>query len=804
MCFMKRWITSLMAMTVCFGGLRAAAGEEVRLAVDGKTDMVIVQPSEATPVDDYAARTLAKYLNQMTGAEFQVIDPADVGETAHCIFVGLSNPARKRLGVDDPLSELGDEEHVCRTQGEDIFLYGEGIHGQLWAVVEFLENSLGWRWYTPIDDPVVPSKPTIVLEPFNRKKGFSFKCRQMQPLFNREFYYLHGMNMGWELKKGPPVLVSKIPTTCFTHSLMSYIPPSPGNRYANRFEWQDKKDYFKTNPEFFTLNKQGKRVPNKQLCLSNPALRKELTKNVLKDIDHARGKGWGKMYVTISAADTPGHFCYCDGCRALEKKYQSAGGPIIDYAIELCDILQKERPGVMVRIDAYRRSQTQKPPVLSERETLPENMIVCFEPIEDQYFADWWNHRAPMVQDTFNDLLGWSKITHNMMAWLYPSPWGTGMYMPVGNVQRIVNNMRLMHYAGVRWFFADHPFILYRSGFSELQRYLMFKLLKDIDCDTDAVIRDFTDHHYGAAGELMRRYIAELEQCRIDMELPPGIGEASYAVTYKSRDFTDRTFPYLTVENIHRWQTYFDQMEQLAADQPKALLHVRTERRELDMATLWKWLDLVKKYPEYFKDYKHHVNRIRTTDAALRRDNPKVKGMSNAVIEKFVFDIKVGGMNPPLPAQFDGIDPARIKQFLPVRHKGRPRMVEDPAAAFGHASVVAAPRYPLRVVFFQFDRSKRAATREITKDDIVPGEYRLYELGEIEITPDCRITFLGNGQTYLQLGVHLYEPGAENKWRAYASIKFEGKTYGGKSETDQVLVDRVILVSISKDQFEEQ
>jgi hypothetical protein len=34
-------------------------------------------------------------------------------------------------------------------------------------------------------------------------------------------------------------------------------------------------------------------------------------------------------------------------------------------------------------------------------------------------------------------------------------------------------------------------------------------------------------------------------------------------------------------------------------------------------------------------------------------------------------------------------------------------------------------------------------------------------------------------------------------------MKFDGPTYGGDGEQDQVLVDRVILISMSPDQFEE-
>ncbi len=43
-------------------------------------------------------------------------------------------------------------------------------------------------------------------------------------------------------------------------------------------------------------------------------------------------------------------------------------------------------------------------------------------------------------------------------------------------------------------------------------------------------------------------------------------------------------------------------------------------------------------------------------------------------------------------------------------------------------------------------------------------------------------------------GQRLYEPGADNQWEAYVSLKFDGPTYGGKAEQDRVLCDRIILV----------
>jgi len=316
----------------------------------------------------------------------------------------------------------------------------------------------------------------------------------------------------------------------------------------------------------------------------------------------------------------------------------------------------------------------------------------------------------------------------------------------------------------------------------------------------------------------MRTYIKELEKGRKGMDAPPG-------VTYNSKSFDDQTFPYLTVGNIFRWQQYFDRMETLTADQPKHLLHVQTVRRKLDFATLWKWLDLAKKHPEYFKDYRTIAQRIRDTNAAVGAKR-FVRPVGASIVDDFILKIKAGGKQPPLPPQLGDIDPKRVRQLVPTGSRATSPYVEDPEAAFGYASPVHLPDMPFNFGFYQKDRAtrdesalpklpegskatwQRALNRKFTlqrglsADEITPGKYRIYELGEIEISPDCMFWFSAQSwATHVELGRRLYEPGAENRWEAYASMKFDGPTYGGTAEKDQVLVDRIILLRKGKDQF---
>lgn len=793
------WLCLWCALPVL---LPNALGKEPHmvLADEGATQYVIMAPAESSGVDDYAVRILSEYLEQMTGAKFPVATRTSAADQ-RVIAVGISDVSRQRLGEENPVADLREGEHIVRAAGGDLFLYGEGIHGNLSAVNAFL-HQLGWRWYSVHEPPVVPSRPRLALEPLDTRQGFVFVSRLLAARFGTDFYLQNDVNAGLESKsrrrgqEPPPHLRDYLPTDCFVHSSFSYIPPAPDNRYANRFAWQTKRDYFATNPEYFSMNEQGVRVPTDQLCFAGRGLRDELTRVVLEHIE----RSGERMYVTIDAADHPGKFCHCEGCKALEATYQSPGGPLYDYLIELCGVLAEKHSPTFVKTLAYRRAQTQKPPVLPAGERLPENLIIEFAPIEDNYFGDW-SHPDEKLQETYADLVAWSKITPHLWAWIYPNPWGTGMQMPVGNVQRVVTNFRKMHEAGVTGIFADHNGFLSRSGFSELQTYLMMRLARDIDVDTEAVIKEFTDHRYGPAAPLMRQYLAELEAGRLAMR------ELSGNITYKSAVFNDRTFPYLTVANIHRWQLLVDEMLETVKDDATRTQNVQLLRRELDLATLWKWSDLQEAHPDYYSDADVLTERIAAIENQPTANGDKLaRTLGGAVMRDFKMKIDAGGKEKPLPARFDGIDPERIRTYTIPRGK----KVLDPEAAYGFATVVDQPDYPLRYGFFQW----RSRTPNVTimgprqtlrKADMAPDTYALYPLGTIKIEVLDSLIHIGKSwMTSLKVGELLYEPGAGNEWDAFLSLKVEGPTYGGKGPDDRVLVDRVILVSQSPDQFGNQ
>jgi hypothetical protein len=542
-----------------------------------------------------------------------------------------------------------------------------------------------------------------------------------------------------------------------------------------------------------------------------------LTKNILEHIQRtrkdgsivARGRGltagdWPaggeeRFVVTVDAYDEPGEFSQSPEARKLVEQYRSPGGPLFDYLIELCELLKEKYPGVMVKTLGYRRSQTQIPPVLPDGKKFPDNFLLIFAPVEDCFLGDW-SH--PDLAETRRHFLDWSKLVKNLWVWMYPNPYGAGTALPFADVQGMIDDIRKYKEGGATGVFLEHgpsTAVVAGGGFTELQAFLFNKLTQDVNCDTDALIREFTGHRYGAAAPLVRKYLVELEQSRRAIShLPKAIGICPLS-------YDEATFPYLTADNIHRWQGYFDEMFEKAGGDERPLANVKRLRRDLDVATLLRWFDLAMKHPGAYRDHQLIVSRIAVVNGRKAPPGlPQPKALP-APVEDLVLLIEAGGKKAPLPAEVSGGDPSQVQQFVPrhYNYSGAPQIVKDPDAAFGYAAPVDKPDLPFQAGFYQWTNRKAPAGTpsgnhgsrlSIPIEEITPGAYKLYKLGPITITPDSWLWFSAQSwATRAELGEKLYVPEGGNQWDAWVSLKFDGPAYRGTAAEDQVLCDRIIL-----------
>lgn len=752
---MKNWLLLAFSVTVVMlAGRTLLNASELKISQNGKTEYCIVKPDNPTKFDDYALSKLAEFMKEKTTATFPVVSAGEVLPDRKYIFVGLSASSLKFLGKT-PLQKLEDQEYVARSIGENIFLYGKGMRGNLDAVVDFMENSLGRRWYsgrfvieTPkwkhaAGKPVFEKEANVFLKPFSRKGGFSFTYRLPAYDWMFDFHFQNGMNI-FGNKRFIDFSRTILPIKC--HTLFSYITPSPKDQgWAKKFSWVEPKNYFETNPEYFGMNQNGKRDLLHQLCFSNNDLRSELTKKVLKHIGLLKDVGKEEIMINVSAMDTSSEFCFCPGCQELKKKYQSLGGPLYDYLFELCGVVKEKHPGVMLHTLAYRLSQTQKPPVMLAGQKFPENLAVMFASIHDKGDVDWTH---PNNKPNYEDLLNWCKIAPHVWVWYYPFN---------GMINRMVNDIRLMKKAGVEGVFVEFTGGDYNGAlnFTELQIYIYNKLLKDVNQDVTVLIKEFTDYQYGPAAEDVWIYLREME--------------TAWAASSANRpnDTKICCVPPLSLspETIRHWHKLFEKMERLTADDSRLFGNIRRLRRGLDYRTLKDWNDLSKADPDYFKDY-----------LVVKKRLGALPVWAVDQVEDWEMAINTAGKQKPLPQPFASMDKTLVKRFVPERERGWPKKITDPDAAFGYASVVNLPDKPFNFGFYQDDTKTHGAKVVLEEKDIKRDIYAIYKLGEIEVTPKCKVWFSARSWlTKLELGNRLYSPPTpdnDNRYDAYASLKF--------------------------------
>ncbi|MEI7774841.1 MAG: hypothetical protein WCK17_08700, partial [Verrucomicrobiota bacterium] len=93
----------------------------------------------------------------------------------------------------------------------------------------------------------------------------------------------------------------------------------------------------------------------------------------------------------------------------------------------------------------------------------------------------------------------------------------------------------------------------------------------------------------------------------------------------------------------------------------------------------------------------------------------------------------------------------------------------------GYGAVVNLPDRPLTFGFWQEDTRTHGAKQAVDASEVPRGEYWMCALGEITVTPNCRIWLSGSWETKLELGERLYRPPSpdnDNRYQVHVSLKF--------------------------------
>lgn len=788
---------NLLILSLAFGAI-AMNAEDLVLAKDGKTDYQIVIAGN-NPKNVWDARFLAWFLKEKTGAEFPVRGADVMLKNRHSIFLGDSDALRKIVGPL-PYAGMKDQDHIVKSVGEDILLYGKGYDADFYAVSEFLDRCLGFRFYQRFVVPEIVKTPTFILKPFDYHLSWALTWRYLPQ--SRFSDYFRGENV-YSLKTSPKmgryrVVENNKPRSfsftefpvevqpeqlkvCGAHTAFFYLPTK--HSHHEGYPFIENRDYFETNPEFYAVDKNGK--SRKEMpCFGTQEMRREFTKNIEKHFDSL---GTDNVEITVSYPDGCA-VCECPTCLKLQEKYGTPGGAYFEYLLELGEEFMKTHPRTKIRGLMYQKTVSQIPPTFPDGKKFPPNVDFLYCDITSKTNHTW---DAPENQQSFEWLKKAMKVVEGeLRVWTYYAHYDQIRILPFAADNIIVDNIKKTAGLGIKGnFFEFYP---WNTGyaknfvnFSDLNLYLFYRFCKNPKLDYDQEVTDFMNHVYGPAAQLAKQYHDELVRFST-VDNPYGV------VLYASN--FNKELSYLSPDNIYKWEKMFDEMTQLVENSPEQLKqNVANLRRSLDIAAYGRWRVLQKDYAEYFNNPDTVKKRI---------GEPQGKERLTKIAREFLtradMAIKFMGKEKPLPQEFAGIAPEKIKRLVPKNINTATKtdtIITDDEAAFGYGVTIDDPDLPFNFGFYSSDTKTHGPKATLSKEVIgAHGKYKLYKLGEVQPTNGkCSIWFSSKSWcTQLDLSTIFDLTDVNAKYDAWVSLKFPENYKGDKDEV--VLCDQIILV----------
>jgi hypothetical protein len=523
-------IAIALCMATTVAAVAQADQETLALVKDGKSRYVIVVPVDTSAEVALAARELQGYLQQISGATLPIVSDHRAVARREIILGNSRHLMDIHAGVS--FRKLGDEGFVIRTVGAHLVIAGGPARGTLFGVYTFLEERLGCRWYTAAVS-AVPHTSDIVIGGINDT--------QVPATVYRNVYY----NEVWDpmfsarLKLNSANISGLVDDTQrgvgsgngWAHTIFSYLPP-------------DK--YFESHPEYFAL-RDGKRQPTEP-CLSNP----DVFRIVVENLRTAMAVNPKARYWSVSQMDN-GEPCMCDQCKALDDREGSPAGSVLTFVNKVA----AEFPDKIISTLAY--WYTMCPPK-TVRPAKNVHIMMCYD----------WNPREPY----HGYFLGWSKIAPRMYVWHYVIPCHN-IIAPWPNLLLLQSQFKEAIAQGATGTFVEGS---YEPGseFAELRAYLLAKILWGPSCDIDAIMNDFLNGYYGAAGPVIRKYIDAMHE--------------SLTTTGDALDGHDwcaqHAGTFLAPAMLAEYDAIFDEAEKAVADDRELLLRVQHARMPLMHAEL--------------------------------------------------------------------------------------------------------------------------------------------------------------------------------------------------------------------------
>ena len=461
---------------------------------NGVAGYSILLPANPTPQDRKASRLLKAALDASFGVDFPIAgSSASNPETLRGKVLSLGETTRVPSGF--PRIPLGDEGYQLASGADgDVLFLGGRRRGPINAVIAFLAEDLGVRWYSRYYPPSYPDLS-------GQTPGVVFR-HYLPGLEIRDPGFVEAWDSEWALLNHTNGAIPFAPVDSryggssghapglYAHTLNRLLPPAV---------------FFPTHPEYFAKIGGIRRSPANGIahwCFSND----ELPDVIFHSIENEMAANPDAKLISVSQVDGAGGFCQCDECKTIADQHGGVdSAPLVDFMNRLAVKTRARFPDLRLSTLAYLESYA------------PPSDMQIHEGVEIWLATDKhiWNHPYEFLTETEEfqaALKGWTDLGARVVVWDYTFGDNTHWLRPAPNLTVIDRNLDFLLEHGIKGIFWQDNYESPGKSRGPMVAWVMAKKAWNPQWNMDALVADFTEGVYGPAAGPMRAYNQLLQQ----------------------------------------------------------------------------------------------------------------------------------------------------------------------------------------------------------------------------------------------------------------------------------------------------
>ncbi len=456
-----------------------AHGARIELVRDGRSCATIVVADDRDDGPKRSALDLQHYVEAITGVRLPMrTDGRRVDGVG--LYVGRCQPSRD---ADLPPADVTPEAFAVRVRDGNVFFVGRATPAVEFAVVSFIEDRLGVRWFWPgpLGEVLPPRSPG--------KLAVNVEDEVVVPDWSPRVWSGNSYYPSWR--------------DWNRRNKLSIGPPLPRRQFQN-YVWKvfPTEKYAETHPEYYPLVKGKRWIPPKGVrhwrpCESNPEVQQLIVDHAVEYFkQHPESDSFSLGMDDIAT------MCSCPACIAMDAR------PHRDYALRRFSDRHYKFVNTMARKIAERCPGKHVGTLIYNiARTLPKT-VDRLEPNVFGYLTqvapEWW--RRSMKRHDMDLTREWAKRCSQLYRYDY---WGLGFLTPRYCPHNVDEAMKFDKSVGLRGIYIEVYTCWPNTG---PMIWAGSKLFWETGLDVDGLLDEFFTKMFGQAAPVMKRYYDRLEQ----------------------------------------------------------------------------------------------------------------------------------------------------------------------------------------------------------------------------------------------------------------------------------------------------